>query len=195
MSTNKQPVISSWKSFRLRYKFQRNYSNHCVGDVMHMNRNHWAVTYFILFNFLISLQEEKLRNTTGKDIFMFFYSLDEKWRTFVMFGFFRLTSQWSVGWYLVPVDLLLVRGEFSLRFRWSRLIKMAKLWLASAILLCVAVTVLKSEKLNNRESGTCNKPLITRQISELFHGSHRVAKLGGLSLVFNWRWLKNDLKQ
>lgn len=41
----------------------------------------------------MSLQEEKLRNTTGKDIFMFFYSLDEKWRTFVMFGFFRLTSQ------------------------------------------------------------------------------------------------------
>lgn len=58
---------------------------------------------------------------------------------------------------------------------------MAKLWLASAILFCVAVTVLKSEKLNNRESGTCNKSLIPRQISTLFHGLRRVAKLGGLS--------------
>ena len=57
---------------------------------------------------------------------------------------------------------------------------MAKLWLASAILFCVAVTVLQSAKLNNRESGACNKSLITRQISKLFHGLRLVAKLGGL---------------
>ena len=52
---------------------------------------------------------------------------------------------------------------------------MDKLWLASAILFCVAVTVLKSEKLNNRKSGACNNSLITRQISKLFHGLCRVA--------------------
>lgn len=59
---------------------------------------------------------------------------------------------------------------------------MAKLWLASAILFCVAVTVLKSAKLNNRESGACSKSLITRQISKIFHGLLRVAKLGGFFL-------------
>ena len=56
---------------------------------------------------------------------------------------------------------------------------MAKLWLASAILFGVAVTVLRSAKLNNRESGACNKFLIARQISKLVHALLRVAKLGG----------------
>lgn len=36
----------------------------------------------------------------------------------------------------------------------SKIDKMTRVWLASAILLCFAVTLLKSEKLNNRESGT-----------------------------------------
>ena len=56
---------------------------------------------------------------------------------------------------------------------------MAKLWLASAILFGVAVTVLRSAKLNNPESGACNKLLITRQISMLLHALLRVATLGG----------------
>ena len=55
---------------------------------------------------------------------------------------------------------------------------MAKLWLASAVLFCVAATVLRSAKLNNHESGACNRLLITRQISKLFHALLHVAKLG-----------------
>lgn len=50
-----------------------------------------------------------------------------------------------------------------LRFRCSVLNKMTRLWLASATLLCFAVTVLKCEELNSYESGMCNKLLINRE--------------------------------
>lgn len=69
---------------------------------------------------------------------------------------------------------------------------MAKLWLASAILFGVAVTVLRSAKLNNRESGACSKLLITRQISKLFNALLRVAKSGGFFLSFWNEWSKID---
>ena len=44
---------------------------------------------------------------------------------------------------------------------------MARVWLASAILLCVAVTLLKSEKLNNRESGRWINSVIYQSMSQL----------------------------
>ena len=44
---------------------------------------------------------------------------------------------------------------------------MARVWLASAILLFVAVTLLKSEKLNNRESGRWINSVIYQSISQL----------------------------
>ena len=69
---------------------------------------------------------------------------------------------------------------------------MAKLWLASTILFCVAVTVLKSAKLNNRESGACNKSLITRRISKLFHGLRRVASKGNFLSAFKMNRSKID---
>ena len=55
-----------------------------------------------------------------------------------------------------------------LRFRCSVFNKMTRLWLASATLLCFAVTVLKCEELNSYESGMCNKLLINREYNSYF---------------------------